>query len=162
MDNLSAIPLTLCLSKAALAAGTTTTLSTTGTTTYSIRDKMYSTAAKTNAATPTLDFGTGKGFLPILPGYGSVFQVGLDASGNLQAVQGSIVPLNADASFSIAPQFGEGPNNFCMIAYVLVKAGSTAAAGGWTFGASNFAGPPTGVTFVFQDLMGEPDRPQSL
>jgi hypothetical protein len=162
MDNLAAIPLSLCLSKAAVAAGTTSTLSTTGTTIYSIRGKMYSTAAKTNAATPTLDFGTGKGFLPVLPGYGSVFTIGLDASGGLQAVQGSIVPLNGDGTFGIAPQFGEEQNNFCAIAYILVKAGSTSAAAGWTFGASNFAGPPTGVVFVMQDLMQKPDRPQSL
>jgi hypothetical protein len=41
--------------KVALAAGTTTTISTTGTTTYGINGKAYSKAAITNGATPTTD-----------------------------------------------------------------------------------------------------------
>ena len=62
MDLLAAVPLTLSLSKATFAAGTTSTYSTTGTTVYAIKGKAYSTAAKSNVATPTVDIATGAAF----------------------------------------------------------------------------------------------------
>jgi hypothetical protein len=146
------------LSKAALAAGTTSTLVTTGTTLYSIRSKAYSKAALANAPTPTTDAATGNPFLPLLPNNGCVYLVGYDAAGNVKCVQGTIAPLDAGLNFINAPNFGSPPNDFCPIGYIMVKAGPTAAAGGWVFGTS--ANAATGVTQVFQDVICIPDRPQ--
>jgi len=182
MDNLSAIPLTLCLSKVTLAAGTTTTISTTGTTVYAIRGKAYSKAAITNGATPTTDWATGNAFIPIpiplsspnLPGvvngaagYASIYMVGLDSGGSVRVIQGSIVALDSSGAFLTAPQFGGlGPagsgstdNDFCPIGYIIVKLGSTAVAT-WTFGTNNLSGV-TGATYTFVDVVGTPDRPQT-
>jgi hypothetical protein len=167
MDNLQFAPLTACLSKVSLAAGTTTTISTTGTTTYCIRGKAYTKAAITNGATPTTDYATGLPFIPIpIPntapnlalGYGCIFSVGLDHSGNIKVVQGTIVPLDVSGNFINAPQLGEPPTDFCMIGYIIVPLISTAVAT-WTFGTNNLSGV-TGVTPVFVDCCGLPDRPQ--
>lgn len=131
MDSLAKAPLTLCLSKATLAAGTTSTLSTTGTTTYLIESLFYSKGAITNGATPTTDWVTGNAFIPIpipltstgLPGgipasaagYACAFTVGLDHSGNLKAIQGPIVGIDVNGNFTAAPSLSPslgpaGPN----------------------------------------------------
>lgn len=182
MDVQSFIPTTMCLSKVTLAAGTTTTISTTGTTTYCIKGKAYTKAAITNGATPTTDWATGNAFIPIpiplsspnLPGvpngaagYASVYTVGLDSGGNIRVIQGSIVPLDASGGFLTAPQFGGfGPvgssstsGDFCAIGYIIVKLGATAVAT-WTFGTNNLSGV-TGVTYTFVDVITLPDRPQT-
>lgn len=175
MDNQQAAPATMCLSKVTLAAGSTSTLLTTGTTTFCIKGKAYTKAALSNVATPTTDYATGAAFLPIpIPatapnlaaGYGSVFTVGYDHSGNVKVIQGTIVPLDASGNFINAPQFGGlGPqgsgstdNDFCPIGYILVQLGATAVAT-WTFGSNNWAGV-TGVTATFVDICTLPDRPQ--
>src|SRR5688572_29208020 len=106
MDIQSASPVTMCLSKVTLAAGSTTTLSNTGTTIYGIDGKAYSKAAMSNVATPILDAATGLPFIPIpiplttqgLPGgipagaagYGCIFIVGFNAAADLKVVQGGI------------------------------------------------------------------------
>ena len=171
MDNHALAPLTLCHTKAGLAVGTTTTLTQTlagGATSniYSIMGKTYSAAALSNTATPTTDWATGNAFLAVQPNQGCVFMVGFDHSGNLRAIQGQVNALDVNGNFLLAPQFGAlGPSgsgstdsDFCPIGYVVVKNGSAASA--WTFGASYFAGPPTGVTFAFQDVCGVTGRPQ--
>lgn len=175
MDNQAAAPITMCLSKVALAAGTTTTISTTGTTIFAIRGKAYSKTAITNGATPTIDYATGAAFKPIpIPntapnlglGYGSVYMVGFDHSGNVKVIQGTIEALDVNGKFINAPQFGAfGPsgsgstdNDFCPIGYIVVQLGATAVAT-WTFGTNNLSGV-TGVTYTFVDCVGWPDRPQ--
>lgn len=176
MDMQQAVPVTMCFSKASLAAGTTTTISTTGTTTYAIKGKFYTKTAITNGATPTTDFATGASFLPIpIPntapnlglGYASIYTVGLDSSGNTKVVQGSIVALDVSGNFINAPQFGalggvgidSTTTDFCPIGYIIVKLGSTAVAT-WTFGTNNLSGV-TGVTYTFVDIATLPDRPQT-
>lgn len=175
MDMQMQIPLTANLTKGSLAAGTTTTISTTGTMTYAIRGKLYTKTAITNGATPTTDYATGAAFLPIpIPntapnlalGYGSVYMVGFDHSGNIKVIQGTVVPLDINGNFINAPQFGSfGPqgsgstdNDFCPIGYILVQLGSSAVAT-WTFGTNNLSGV-TGVTYTFVDVANAPDRPQ--
>lgn len=175
MDLQQFNPVTMCLSKVTLAAGTTTTLSNTGAIVYAIRGKAYSASALNNTATPTVDFATGNAFLPIpIPatapnlaaGYGSIFMVGLDHAGTLRVIQGTVVPLDSSGNFINAPQFGAlGPagsgstdQDFCPIGYIVVKLGATAVAT-WTFGTNNLSGV-TGVTYAFQDLISETDRPQ--
>ena len=178
MDVQASIPVTMNFTKATLAAGTTTTISTTGTTTYAIRGKFYQKTAITNGATPTTDYATGAAFKPIpIPntapnlalGYGSIYAVGFDSAGNIRVIQGTIEALDVSGNFINAPQFGalgaQGSgyaasvsNDFCMIGYIVVKLGSTAVAT-WTFGTNNLSSV-TGVTYTFVDVATEPDRPQ--
>lgn len=168
MDNQSAVPITMCLSKVTLAAGTTSTLSNTGTTIFAIKGKAYSKAAMSNVATPTTDWATGLAFLAILPNFGSVFMVGFDSGGNLRVIQGTLAPLDSAGAFITAPQFGgfapagsgSNDNDFCPIGYIVVKAGATASAAGWYFGTGNLATPAAGITITYTDVIGWPDRPQ--
>lgn len=132
MDVVAKAPISMCLSKATLAAGTTTTISTTGTITYLIESFFYTKTAITNGATPTTDYVTGNAFVPIpipltstgLPpsvpgacaGYACAYTVGLDHSGNIKVIQGPIVGLDANGNFisaapSLSPSLGPaGPN----------------------------------------------------
>ena len=158
MDNLTQIPLTLCLSKVTLAAGTTTTISTTGTTTYAIKGKAYTKSAITNGATPTTDGATGSAFTGITANQGTVVVVGLDSSGNIKAMQGSVESLDSSGSFIKAPQFPVIPDTVCPIGYIVLKGGSTLS-GTWTFGSSNLSGV-TGMTYTFVDVVTLPERPQ--
>lgn len=153
-------PVTMALGKFTVAAGTTTTLSTTGTQAYTIRSKAYSRTALTNQASPTTDAATGAAFIGVLANFGCVFLIGLNAAGSLQCVQGTIVPLDSSGNFINAPNFGALPLDFCPIAYLVIKAGSTAnATTGWIFGTSNNSSV-TGITYTFVDVTQVPDRPQ--
>lgn len=151
-----------CLVKATLAAGTTTTVSTTGTTHYAIRGKAYSAAALSNQATPTTDINTGAAFVGVKAGYGSVFVYGFNAAGDLKCAQGSVVALDSAYDWSDKPQFPTLPDDFCPFGYLTIKAGSTAdATTGWVQGSSNQASV-TGITYARQDVaLGMPDRPQT-
>lgn len=163
MDALQTPPLTMCVSKATAAAGTTTTFSTTGSTLYSIKGKAYTTSAASNAATPTTDANTGAAFVGIPANYGSVFVLCYDGSSTtaataIKVVQGSITALDSSGNFVVAPQFPGVPDTLAPFAYLVTKVGSTGST--WTFGSSNLAGPPTGVTHTFVDVMTLPGRPQ--
>jgi len=161
MDNLASVPLTLCLMTSALAAGTTTTISTTGTTHFAIKGKAYTKSAMTNAATPTTDANTGAAFVRVGTSEGSVYVVGLDKDGNVKVAQGSVVSLDSGGAFLQAPQFPVIPDTVCPIGYLVIKAGATAAAkaSGWLFGTSNNSSV-TGITYTFVSVIGIPDRPQ--
>lgn len=160
MDAQQAAPSTLAFVKATLAAGTTSTLSSTGTIVYSIRGKAYSASALSNTATPTTDWSTLAAFTGVTANNGCVFMVGLNAAGALKCVQGTITPLDVSGAFVVAPQFGGLPLDFCPIGYIVIKAGATAnATTGWVFGTNNMASV-TGITYTFVDVVGMPDRPQ--
>lgn len=158
MDNLAVAPLTMCTTKAGLAAGTTTTLTTGATALYSIGGKAYSKGATSNQATPTTDFNTGAAFTPVAVNFGCAFVIGYDSGGTLRVVQGVQQALDASGAFVNAPQFPVVPDGMCPVGYLITKVGSTGAA--WTFGASNLAGPPSGVTHTFVDCFTLPGRPQ--
>ena len=159
MDALSLYPITGCLSKVTLAAGTTTTISTTGTTTYGIKSKAYTKAAITNGATPTTDAATGSAFTGITANQGTVVVIGLDSSGNVKACQGTVESLDVSGNFVRAPQFPTIPDTICPIGYIVLKGGSTLS-GTFTFGSSNLSGV-TGMTYTFVDVvLGMPERPQ--
>lgn len=157
MDTLTFRGDTQCLMKAVIAAGTTSTLTTTGVTQYKIRGKSYSKAALTNQATPTLDATTGIAFVPFGPNQGTVVVVGFDSGGNLKAAQGTIRPLDQSGAFLHAPEFPAIPQTMCPIGYIILKAGATASA--FTFGTSNLSGV-TGLTYTFVDVGTLPERPQ--
>lgn len=158
-NNLEQLPLTLCLSKATLAAGTTTTVSTTGTTTYIIRNKLYTKAAVTNGATPTTDAVTGAAFRAITANQVTVVVVFFTTGGAIKAAQGGIETLPSSGVVGPAPQFPSVPDDCCPIGYILCKAGATLS-GSWTFGSSNLSSV-TGMTWVIQDIANIPDRPQA-
>lgn len=157
MNNLSQTRLTMCTMKATLAAGATTTYSTTGTTLFCIGGKAYSKAAVSNGATPTTDANTAAAFVAVGANYGSVFVFGYDSGGNIKVMQGTVVALDASGAFILAPQFPVIPDTVCPFGYLVIKAGSTAS--NWTFGSSNLSGA-TGITYTFVDVMTLPARPQ--
>jgi hypothetical protein len=160
MDFLAAQPLTGCLSKCTLAAGTTTTISTTGTTAFAIGGSAYSKGAITNGATPTTDITTGAAFVALSANQGTVVVVMLDTSGNVKAAQGSVQALDVSGAFISAPQFPSiDASLYCPIGYIVLKAGSTLS-GTWTFGTNNLSSV-TGMTYSFHDVaLGLPARPQ--
>ena len=158
MDALFQVPLTMCSTKAGLAAGTTTTLTTANTSLYSIGGKAYSKAGASNAATPTTDGTTAAAFVAVAVGYGCVFVLGYNSAGTLTVCQGPQQALDASSNFLNAPQFPAVPDTMCPVGYLVTKVGSTGSA--WTFGSSNLAGPPTGVTHTFVDVFTLPGRPQ--
>ena len=144
MQSLDFNGLTMCLSKATLAAGTTTTFSTTNATEYAINGKIYSTAAAA-----------------VAPNKGSVFVFAYDgqatAANAIKVYQGTIEDLDSDANFVKPPQMPQTPDTVCPFAYMVLKAGSTAS--NWTFGVSNQSGA-TGITYLRQDVANLPTRPQ--
>ncbi len=154
--------LTMCMMKSTLAAGTTTTISTTGTTHYCIDGKAYTTAAKTNAATPTTDASTGLTFTPVTASKGCAFVVGLDSSGAVKVVQGDLAKLTGEASganatFLETADFAGVPATVCPIGYIIVKVGASGSA--WTFGASNLSSV-SNVSFSIVSVATLPSRAQ--
>lgn len=168
MDALQTPPLTMCVSKATAAAGTTTTFTTTGATLYCIKGKAYTTSAASNSATPTTDAATGAAFVAVPASYGCVFVLCYDGSSTtaataIKVVQGPLAALDgaasgANALFLNAPQFPGIPDTLCPFAYLVTKVGASGSA--WTFGTSNLAGPPSNVLHTFVDIMTLPGRPQ--
>lgn len=158
-DNLVQPSITMATTYAGLSAGTTTTISTANTIQYCIRGKAISPkTAITNGATPTADAATGLAFTPISAGQGTVIVLGLDASGNVKAAQGTVTALDSSGAFILAPQFPNMPDSICPFAYIVLKGGSTLS-GTWTFG-TNALSSVTGMTYTFVNIMGLPDRPQ--
>ena len=164
MDALQTPPLTLCVSKATLAAsGAATTWSTTGATLYAIKGKAYTTSAASSAASPTSDAALGTTFASntLAANQGTVFVWCYDGSSTTAATaikvcQGSEEALDASGNFLKAPDFPGAPDTLAPVAYTVVKHGSTGSA--WTFGTSNWNA--TGITLAHQDVMTLPGRPQ--
>lgn len=164
MDALQTPPLTLCVSKATLAAsGAATTWSTTGATLYCIKGKAYTTSAASSAASPTSDAALGTTFASntLAANQGTVFVWCYDGSSTTAATaikvcQGSEEALDVSGNFLKAPDFPGIPDTLAPFAYTVVKNGSTGSA--WTFGTSNWNA--TGITLAHQDVMTLPGRPQ--
>ena len=158
MDMLALSGSTGCLNAVTLAAGTTTTISTTAAPMYALNGKAYTTTAWSNTAHPTTDANTGAAFVGIPTGYGAVIVYGLNAAKAPVAAQGPLVALDSAYNFITAPQFPAIPANFCPIGYMVVKAGSGSST--WTAGSSNQSGA-TGITYARQDVaLGLPDHVQ--
>ncbi len=158
MDALQQVPLTMTTMKATLAAGTTTTYSTTGTTLFCIKGKAYSKAAVTNGATPTTDHTTAAAFVGFTANNGTVVTFSYDSAGTVRCSQGPIQALDVAGNFIISPQFPIVPDTDCPFGYLVLKGASTLV-GTFTFGTSNLSSV-TGMTYTFVDLMTLPDRPQ--
>lgn len=162
MDRLLQTSLTGATTLAVLAAGTTSTISTTNAITGAIRGKGYTHAAYTNQATPTTDANTGAAFVGVKKGYGSVFVYGINAAGTLLCAQGEVIALDTSSStytWKQKPQLPALPDDFLPFGALTILAGSTAdATTGWVQGTSNQASV-TGITYARTDFMlGMPDQ----
>lgn len=159
-----------CVTKAGLAAGTTTTITIANNTSFAIGGKAYTKNAASNAATPTTDAVTGLAFNPILKAtsldaYGCVFVVALDSSGNIKVAQGEIVKAwpgrtGATSEFLETPEFPTLPDSLTAIGYIPLIIGNDLVAASWTFGSSNLA-TLTGCNRSFVDVLVLPDRPKT-
>lgn len=150
---------TICIAKAGLAAGSTTTYTTAAATGGSIAGK-FATAlgAQTNTATPTTDATTGAAFVALAANEGSVFVFSINSAGTIKVHQGSIESCDNSGNFSVAPSFPSiNLETYLPFGYVVIKADSTASA--WTFGSSNWTA--TGITDTYTDVTTLPLRPQT-
>lgn len=147
----------MSLGKATLAAGTTTTHSTTGTLTYQIAGQIYQRTALTNAATPTVDYNTGRAFVPLRADEACIFVFGFDAAGNTRVMQGPVVKLSDVVGKLSAVHFPIVPDDVAPAGYLYAQAGSTLV-GTWTMGVNNLSGV-TGMTYTFRDLSVAPAVP---
>lgn len=157
MDLLQQVPLTLCLSYAGIAAGTTNTYTTANAVNYAIAGVAYTKAAATNAAVPTTDATTGAAFVPVAANFGSVYVFGYDASGNLKVSQGQVQALDVQGNFLLSPQLPFLPDGVAPFGYLVFKGGSTLASP-WVFGTGNFSSV-TGATYSFKNLATMVGRP---
>lgn len=169
MNYLETIPLTLNLISAALVAGTTNTLTTTVTTNCSIGGK-FATAkgAITNSSFATeaitTDAATGVAFIPLTStstnGSASALVFGINNAGALKLCQGPIVPTElgvttTPGAFLSAPQFPAIPDDFCPIAYTIVRTSPSVPT--FTIGTSSWANNST----TFRNVCTLPARPQT-
>lgn len=121
------------------------------------------TAPQTNQAVPTTDSATGAAFVAQTDNTACVYVMGLVAAGTIAACQGGIeeteVGITTTAgAFKNPPQFPQLPDDFCPLAYCIVRTAPSAS--NWTFGTDNWAA--TGVTTTqFVNVSVLPDRPQS-
>lgn len=164
MDILNFRGLTLNHVNAGFVAGTTSTYTTTATTVCSIRGKFATgLSAQTNTASPTTDATTGSAFVALTDNQATVLVWGVNAAGEIQLSQGSIVPTETGSgttagAFRDIPQFPRLPDDFCPCAYCLVRTAPDAS--DWTPGTSNWTA--TGITAsTFQNIATLPDRPQT-
>lgn len=155
--------ITLNTTNAVLAAGTTSTYSTTNTTACIIQGKWGTTlTAQTNTATPTTDVNTGAAFVAQTDNQACVYVFGVNAAGAIKVAQGTIVNTEVGVTttagaFIVGPQFPTLPDDFCPIGYVLVRTAPSAS--DWTFGSSNWTA--TGITTAFVNVGQLPLRPQT-
>jgi hypothetical protein len=147
----------------AAVAGTTSTYTSTVTSTCVINGKFATTlAAQTNAATPTTDAATGAVFLPLAPNKCCAIVFGQTLAGALAMCQGPIIDTNPGVTTTVgtflrAPNFPGLPDNFCPVAYTIVRTAPSAAA--WTPGTSSWTASGVSAT-TFQNVMQLPNRPQ--
>lgn len=148
-----------CFTKAGLAVGSTTTLTTANAQECAIQGEAVKKAATSNEATPTTDYFTGAAFTGIRAGQAGVFTICRNAAGDMKVIQGQIVDL-VNGDIVLGPWYGPDHKDLAPIGSVLVKCATGAST--WTFGSSNFSGPPSNVTFAFTDFVGGmPARPQA-
>ena len=158
MDILMQSPQTVLVTRPVLAAGTTTTVSTTNAVTGWVNGVSYTAAALANTATPTTDLNTGAAFPPVAANQGTVILLGITAAGALRAMQGQVLALDVGGNFVLAPNQPAIPDNLLVFGRIVVKAGATAV-GNWVFGTNNLSGV-TGLTYSFADETGAMGRPQ--
>ena len=163
MDRLKNHGLTQNMVSAAFVLGSTSTYTTT-VTTECVIDGVFATTlgAQSNTASPTTDAATGAAFVALGDNQATVLVWGITLAGAIALCQGSIentevgVTTTAGA-FLKAPQFPSLPDDFCPIAYNLVRTAPSASA--FTPGTSSWTA--TGITCsTAKNLSVLPARPR--
>ena len=156
--------LTMNLVNAGMVAGTTSTYTTTVTTAGVINGKFMTTLApQTNTATPTTDATTGNAFNALQPNQTCALVFGQNLAGAIKMSQGPIISTLVGVTTTVGgllndPQFPALPNDFCPLAYTVVRTAPSAAA--WTPGTSNWTASGVSAT-TFQNVAQLPARPQA-
>lgn len=163
MQTLDIRGATINTTNAGLAAGTTSTYTTTATTTHVIGGKYGTTlAAQTNTATPTTDVNTSAAFVAQTDNTACCYVFGVNDAGAIKVAQGDIVSTEVGVtttagSFIVSPPFPSLPEDFCPIGYAIVRTAPSAA--DFTFGTSQWGA--TGITATFKNVAVLPARPQT-
>jgi hypothetical protein len=148
---------------AAMVAGTTSTYTTTVTTTCIVNGKFATTlGAQTNTATPTTDAATGVAFNALAPNQCCALVLGQTVGGVIKMVQGPIIPTNIGVTTTVgtfvrAPLFPGLPDDFCPLAYTIVRTAPSAAA--WIPGTGSWTASGVSAT-TFANVAQLPNRPQ--
>lgn len=137
---------TITLTSAALALGAgTTQYTTTGTQTFAINGRLYTTVADTGVEVPDTDALTGAAFVALANGDQCLFVFGWLASGEMGVVQGPVVTTADVVDTSAVLDFPAIPATLCPFAYASV---ANANASAWTFGTTNWDGGTTTIGTV--------------
>ena len=164
MQQLDLNGATINCANAGLAAGTTSTYTTTATTAHVIGGKYGTTlAAQTNTATPTTDVNTSAAFDAQGDDTACAYVFGVNAAGAIKVAQGAVVATQVGVTTTagdliVPPPFPPLPDDFCPIGYVLIRSAPSASA--WTFGSSNW--DATGITDHWYNVATLPSRPQTV
>lgn len=155
---------TINYTNAGFVAGTTSTYTTTVTTAGLINGKFITTlAAQTNTASPTLDATTGLAFNALQPNQTCALLWGTNAAGAIKLCQGSIISTLTGVTTTVGallnePQFPACPDDFCPMAYTIVRTAPSAAA--WIPGTGSWTASGVSCS-TFQNIGAMPSRPQS-
>jgi len=165
MDRLMQLPLTINPRSTGAVAGTTNTFTTTVASECAIKGKFATAlAVLTNSGTtPTTDANTSAAFATILPNKTAAIVFGVNAAGTLVAAQGPIIDTYAGVTTTVgafrdAPQFPPIPDDFCPIAYTIVRVAPSGTTG-FILGTTSWAASSMSCT-TFKNVMVLPDRPQ--
>ncbi len=156
--------ITLNLANAAFVAGTTSTYTTTVTTAGLINGKFITTlGAQTNTASPTTDATTGVAFNALQPNQTCCLLWGTNAAGTIKLCQGPIISTLVGVTTTVGgllndPQFPTPPDDFCPMAYTIVRTAPSATA--WTPGTSNWTASGVSCS-TFANIGQLPNRPQA-
>jgi hypothetical protein len=156
--------ITINLGSAAAVAGTTSSFTSTVTTQTVINGKFATTlGAQTNAASPTTDANTGLAFNALQPNQTCALVYGQNAAGALKLVQGPIIATLAGVTTTVGalindPQFPTLPNDFCPLAYTIVRTAPSAAA--WIPGTGSWTASGVSAS-TFANVAQLPSRPQA-
>lgn len=156
--------ITINLVSAAMIAGTTSTYTTTVTTTCVINGKFATTlGAQTATATPTTDATTGLAFNALAPNQCCAIVLGQTLAGAIAMCQGRIIGTNTGVTTTVGallvePQFPALPEDFCPLAYTIVRTAPSAAA--WTPGTSSWTASGVSAS-TFRNVAQLPNRPQA-
>jgi hypothetical protein len=164
-DNLNInAGITINTTSAALVAGTTSTVTSTVTTAQVINGKFGTTlGAMTNAASPTTDAATGLAFNSLKPNQCCALVFGVNLAGTLGMCQGEIIGTNTGVTTTVGsllndPQFPGLPDDFCPLAYTIVRTAPSAAT--WTPGSSSWTASGVSCS-TFRNVAQLPNRPQA-
>lgn len=127
----------VCLANFALTglSGAATTYSSSAVS-YALDGRAYTKAAVAGGATPTTDAVSGAA-MTLTANKAAVFAWCLNAAGTVQVIKGPTANWTDTTANSTVVLLPEIPPTSVLVAYVVIKGGSTVS-GTWTFGSSNW------------------------